>query len=369
MAAQREWFEKDYYAVLGVSQQATAKEITKEYRRLAREHHPDANAGNEKSEERFKEISAAYDVLGDEKKRTEYDEVRRLGPSGGFGGAGARPFNFDMGDGFGDAIGQMFGRSKRGGKTTGPQRGADIEASLTLDFVDAVRGITTTLHLTADAACSTCAGSGARAGTTPKACGQCGGRGSVDDNQGFFSFSSPCPSCRGSGSVIEYPCATCRGTGIEHRPREVKLRIPAGVSHGQRIRLKGRGAPGRNNGPAGDLYVECHVTTHALFGREGLNLTTQVRVSYPEAVLGATVPVSTLEGAAVSLRLKAGTTSGSRHRVKGHGIVTEKKTGDLIVTVDIVVPVGLSDEEQSAVEALHAVLRSPRQPTESAGAS
>ncbi|MSO59621.1 MAG: molecular chaperone DnaJ [Ilumatobacteraceae bacterium] len=367
MAPQREWFEKDYYAVLGVSQQATAKEITKEYRRLARQHHPDANAGNEKSEERFKEISAAYDVLGDEKKRTEYDEVRRLGPSAGFGGSGASPFNFDMGDGFGDAISQMFGRSKRGGRTTGPQRGTDIEASLTLDFVDAVRGITTTLHLTADAVCSTCTGSGARVGTMPKACGQCGGRGSVDDNQGLFSFSSPCPSCRGRGSVIEYPCATCRGTGIEHRPREVNLRIPAGVSDGQRIRLKGRGAPGRNSGPAGDLYVECHVTAHALFGREGLNLTTHVRVSYTEAVLGATVPVSTLDGAAVSLRLKAGTTSGSRHRVKGHGILTEKKTGDLIVTVNVVVPTDLSDEERSAVEALHAVLRSPRQSTESAG--
>ena len=197
MTAQREWFEKDYYQVLGVPQSATPKEITKAYRKLAREHHPDTNPGNAKSEERFKEVSAAYDVLGDDAKRTEYDEVRRMGPmagfprSGGPGGAGGS-HSFNVGsEGLGDMLGQMFGRGRRGGGTTaagGPQRGPDYEATLTLEFADAVRGLTTTLYLTTDAQCGTCAGSGSKPGTQPKVCSRCGGRGAIDDNQGVFSF-------------------------------------------------------------------------------------------------------------------------------------------------------------------------------------
>ena len=222
MAAQREWFEKDYYAILGVPDTSTPKEITKAYRKLARELHPDKNPGNAEAEERFKSVSAAYDVLGDETKRTEYDEVRRLGPMGGPGGAsGPGGFTFNMNDadvgGLDDLLGQMFGRrggGRPGGGTSsgaGPRRGADVEAELTLDFVDAARGLTTTLHLTSDAQCSTCHGSGARPGTVPKLCPQCGGRGVIDDNQGLFSFSSPCRRCGGAGTVIEDPCPTCRG--------------------------------------------------------------------------------------------------------------------------------------------------------------
>lgn len=360
MAPQREWFEKDYYAVLGVPETATAKEITKAYRKLARENHPDANAGNPAAEERFKDISAAYDVLGDEAKRKEYDEVRRLGPMG-FAGPGGGPggFRFDVGgEDLGDLLGQMFGRggAARGGGRRGqgvaPRRGADLQASLTLDFVDAVRGITTTLYLTSDAQCSTCEGTGAKPGTSPIRCPQCGGRGVVDDNQGFFSFSSPCTRCQGSGSIVEQPCGTCRGSGVEQRQREVKVRIPAGVADGQRIRLKGRGSPGRNGGPAGDLLVECHVTPHQLFGRDDTNLTLRVPITFAEAALGATIEVPTLDGPPVTLRLKPGTQSGSRHRVKGKGIATSKKTGDLIVTTDVVVPQHLSDDERAAVEAL-----------------
>ena len=367
MAAQREWYEKDYYAVLGVSKDATDKEITKAYRRLARQYHPDANPDNAKAEEKFKDISAAYEVVGDATKRVEYDEVRRLGPmSGGFGGGGRGGQNvtFDMGgEGLGDIFGQMFGRGgggRRGGNATGPQRGQDIATTLTLDFVDAAHGITTTLHLTADAQCSSCSGSGAKPGTAPKVCSACGGRGSTADNQGFFSLSTPCRSCAGNGKIIEYPCSTCRGTGIERRPREVNVRIPAGVDNGQRIRLKGRGSPGRNGGPAGDLLVECNVAPHPHFTREGLNLLTRVPVTFTEAVLGADISVPTLDGGEVSLRLKAGTQSGSRHRVKGKGIETPKSTGDLIVTVDVSVPTKLTDEERAAVESLHAVLASPR---------
>src|SRR5215204_4583468 len=262
MAAQREWCEKDYYAILGVADTATSKEITKAYRKLARELHPDKNPGNPEAEERFKAASAAYDVLGDEAKRTEYDEVRRLGPMGGGRGGPGGPggFTFNMDDanasGLGDLLGQMFGRRGAGGRSgatasgVGPRRGADVQAELTVDFVDAAHGMTTTLHLTSDAQCSTCAGSGARPGTTPKLCPQCGGRGVIDDNQGLFSFSSPCRRCGGAGTVIEDPCPTCRGSGVEKRAREVKARIPAGVNDGKTRRMKGGGGTGINGGAA-----------------------------------------------------------------------------------------------------------------------
>jgi molecular chaperone DnaJ len=369
MAAQREWYEKDYYKVLGVSETATPKDITKAYRKLARDNHPDTHPGDAAAEERFKEVSSAYDVLGDEAKRKEYDEVRKYGPvGGGFvrgGGAGDQSYNFNVGaDGLGDLLGQMFGRGRRGGGSSagaGPMRGADVEATLTLDFADAATGLTTTLHLTSDAQCTTCGGSGARPGTQPKVCSQCGGRGVVDDNQGFFSFSSPCRACAGNGVIIDNPCPGCRGSGVEHRPREVQARIPAGVADGQRIRLKGRGAPGRNGGPAGDLIVECHVAPHKLFGRDGHNLTVRVPVTFSEAALGGDIDVPTLDGSSVLLRLKPGTQSGSRHRVKGKGIVTPKHTGDLIVTVDVHVPGHLTAEQRAAVEALAAATTvSPR---------
>lgn len=366
MAAQREWFEKDYYKVLGVAEDAAPKDITKAYRKLARESHPDTHPGDAKAEERFKEISAAYDVLGDEAKRKEYDEVRRLGPgAAGFGpgGPGAGGFNFNVsGDGLGDLLGQMFGRGGgRRNSGVGPQRGADVEATLTLSFLDSAKGLTTTLHLTADAPCSTCNGSGAKPGTQPKVCSQCGGRGVIDDNQGFFSFSQPCRNCHGAGVVIEQPCGTCRGSGVEHRPREVQARIPAGVADGQKIRLRGRGAPGRHGGPNGDLIVECRVLPHHLFGRDGDNLTVRVPVTFAEAALGSEIDVPTLDGPRVTLRLRPGTASGSRHRVKGKGIETAKHTGDLIVTVDVQVPKDLTPEQRAAVEAFAAATTvSPR---------
>ncbi|HAN36590.1 MAG: molecular chaperone DnaJ [Ilumatobacteraceae bacterium] len=369
MAAQREWYEKDYYKILGVAEDADAKSITKAYRKLARDSHPDTHPGNDEAEERFKAVSGAYDVLGDEAKRKEYDEVRRLGPAGGFGGGpgGGAPggYNFNVGsDGLGDLLGQVFSRGRRGGGASaaaGPQRGADVEATLTLDFVDAAKGLTTTLHLTSDAECSTCHGSGAKPGTQPKVCSQCGGRGVLDDNQGFFSFSSPCRACGGAGVTIEQPCPTCHGTRVERRAREVQARIPAGVADGQKIRLKGRGAPGRSGGPAGDLIVECHVAAHPLFGRSGHNLTVRVPITFTEAALGGEIDVPTLDGPRVTLRLRAGTQSGSRHRVKGKGLATAKGTGDLIVTTDVQVPHHLTDEQRAALEALAAATTvSPR---------
>ncbi len=353
MTAQREWFEKDYYAVLGVAQNASAKDVTKAYRKLARQYHPDANPNNAAAEERFKEISAAYDVLGDETRRREYDEVRRLGP-GAFGGSGNGSVRFDMGDmagagGLGDLLGQMFGGGRRAGGGVGPQRGSDLEASLTIDFVDAAQGITTSLHITSEAVCSTCNGSGARPGTSPVRCSHCGGRGVSDVNQGGFAFSVPCSQCGGRGVKVEHPCGTCRGTGVEMRNREVNLRVPAGIDDGSRIRIKGRGGPGRNGGPPGDLFVVCRVTPHPMFSRDGRNLLVRVPVSFTSAALGADVAVPTLEGDTVMLRLRAGTQPGSRHRVKGRGITTNKSQGDLIVTVDVVVPTSLTDQQREAL--------------------
>ena len=369
MNPQREWFENDYYETLGVSKTASDKEIKKAYRKLASELHPDKNPGNTVAEEKFKDVSAAYDVLGEEEKRKEYDEVRSLGPVGRSGGSPGGPggFSFNVDDvggsgGLGDLLGNMFGGGggRRGGSAAGvgPRRGADIEAQLTVDFEDAVRGLETSLHLTTDAACSTCSGSGARPGTSPTVCQNCGGRGVTDDNQGFFAMTAPCQVCQGTGARIEYPCDTCRGTGIERRPREVKTRIPAGVKDGQTIRLSGRGSPGRNGGPSGDLLVQLKVMPHARFGRKGDDLTVTVPVSFAEAALGADIDVPALDGGTVKLRIKPGSQSGSRHRVKEKGVTrTTAKgpvTGSRIVTVDVVVPTELNDAQRTAVEAFAA---------------
>jgi molecular chaperone DnaJ len=364
MAAQREWFEKDYYKVLGVPSDAPAKDVTKAYRKLARQFHPDANPDDPGAEERFKEVSAAYDVLGDEAKRSEYDQVRTMGPMGGFAGPGGPGGPGGMGGSFtaddlGGLFGNLFGggapggrRGGRGPAGVGPRRGDDLEAELTLGFHDAIAGLTTTIQLASEVGCPVCGGSGARPGSTPQTCATCGGRGVNEDNQGFFSFSSPCVSCGGRGSVITDPCTQCSGSGAVHRTRDVKVRIPAGVAEGQRIRLKGRGGPGRNGGPPGDLFVLVHVTADRLFGRKGRDLTLTVPVTYPEAVLGTTVKVPTPLGGSVTIKVPAGTPSGKVLRVKGRGVETAKATGDLLVTVEVVVPTELDDAQRSAVEAL-----------------
>lgn len=359
MAPQREWFEKDYYAVLGVPSTSTAKEITRAYRKLARENHPDTNPGNKAAEDRFKELSAAYDVLGDENKRKEYDEVRRMGPMGGaFGGAG--PHFEDVGD-LSDLFANFFGaggggaggrgRQRRG---SGPQRGADLDTELTLSFDEAAKGLTTSVHLSSDVSCPTCHGTGAAPGSKPIRCSACGGRGVTDDNQGFFSFTQPCTQCKGTGNIVIDPCHPCRGTGVQRKSREIKVRIPGGVDDGQRIRLAGRGGPGRNGGPDGDLFILVHVKPHDLFGRVGRNLTIEVPITFAEAALGAAIRVPTLDGEAVAIRIPAGTNSGRTFRVKGRGIQEANATGDLLVTVDVLVPTRLSMEQKAAIEALAA---------------
>ncbi len=361
MPPQREWFEKDYYQVLGVTATATDKEITRAYRKLAKQFHPDANPG---AEDRFKEISAAYDVLGDADRRKEYDEVRRLGPMaagfGGGGGPGGFGGNFrveDLGD-LGDLFGGVFGgRGRR--RARGPQRGADREAELHLSFEDAVHGVTTSVHVPQEQRCHTCHGSGAAPGTSSHTCDRCNGRGTLDEPQGLFSLSTICPKCNGRGTLVDTPCPTCQGTGTERRNRAIKVRIPAGVEDGTRIRVKGRGEAGQGMAPPGDLFVVCRVAQHPLFGRRGRNLTLTVPITFPEAVLGGTVTVPTLQEP-VTVRIPAGTSSGTTLRVRGRGVPAGSgrngtKPGDLMVKVEVVVPTTLTDEQRAAVESLAAV--------------
>ncbi len=367
MAPQREWFEKDYYKVLGVAENVDHKEIAKAYRKLAKQYHPDANPG---SEDRFKEISAAYEVLGDEAKRKEYDEVRRMGAAGNpfanMGGAGRSGSGFTGNfrvDDLGDLLGNIFGRSGRGtgraGGTTagraggapGSSRGADLETALHLSFIDAVHGLTTTVNVTSEVTCHTCKGNGAAPGTTPVVCSVCGGRGVVQDNQGLFSFSQPCQACGGTGFRIENPCPTCHGSGVEYAARQVKVRIPAGVEDGQRIRVKGRGGAGRGGDPPGNLYVVVQVDAHKVFGRKGKDLTLTVPVTFAEAALGTTITVPTLDKP-VTLKVPAGTRSGRTFRVRGRGVPVASGVGDLLVSVEVAVPERLTPEEEKAVTAL-----------------
>jgi molecular chaperone DnaJ len=371
MAPQREWFEKDYYKVLGVAENADHKEIAKAYRKLAKQYHPDANPG---SEERFKEISAAYEVLGDETKRKEYDETRRYGAGNPFAnmgnGTGGRPGagfggNFRVDD-LGDLLGNIFGRSARttagrsaGGRSGAAQAagtpGADLETNLHLSFLDAVNGLTTTVNLTSEVSCHTCSGSGAAPGTSPVVCPICGGRGVIDDNQGMFSFSQPCTNCSGTGFKIQTPCPNCHGSGVEYSARQVKVRIPAGVEDGQRIRIKGRGGVGRHGGPPGNLYVVVQVDRHPVFGRKGKDLTVTLPVTFPEAVEGTAISVPTL-GSPVTVKIAPGTRSGQVLRVRGRGVPTAKGAGDLLVTIEVAVPTSLSEAQRAAVSELAGVL-------------
>lgn len=361
MEPQREWFEKDYYAVLGVASDASERDIKRAYKDLARKLHPDQNPGDKAAEERFKDVATAYDVLGDGEKKAAYDDVRQMvatgygpgrgrqGTSGGFDFSG---FEGGGGGGFDDLFGGLFGGGGGGRRPRGgPERGRDLETELHLEFADAAHGITTTVRFTADAVCSTCNGAGSAPGTTAARCGQCNGTGNQAVNQGPFSFSQVCAACGGRGSIITDPCGTCRGRGVEVRPREVKVRIPAGVSDGQRIRVKERGAAGLRGGPSGDLFVVVHVRPHELFGRRGNDLTVRRPISFSMAALGGDLKVPTLEGATVTIRIPPGTPSGKTLRVPGKGLAG----GALLVTVDVEIPTTLTAAQRRAVEALGSV--------------
>jgi molecular chaperone DnaJ len=356
----REYLEKDFYKVLGVPKDASTADIKKAYRKLAQKLHPDANPGDKTAEERFKEVGRAYGVLSDPKKRAEYDEARRLLGSGAFGGGfpgggfpgGGFPGGFpggtrvrveDLG-GLGDLFGNLFG----GGRSqTAARRGRDVESEVTLGFEEAVRGATIPLQLRGPAPCHTCHGSGARPGTLPRPCPTCNGRGTVTRDQGLFGLSSPCPTCQGRGSVIDDPCPTCKGRGSEIRTRELRVRIPVGVSDGATIRLKGQGEPGQAGAPAGDLIVKVHVTAHPLFGRNGQDLTITVPVTFAEAALGTELKVPTLDGP-ITLKVPPGTQNGRTFRVRGRGVpgAGRKHGGDLLVSLEVAVPEKLSRKER-----------------------
>ncbi|MGK5522368.1 molecular chaperone DnaJ [Micromonospora sp. URMC 107] len=372
----KDWIEKDFYAVLGVDKAASADDVKKAYRKLARDSHPDHNPGDPKAEERFKAASEAYAVLGDDAKRREYDELRSLFGSGAFrrgargagqpggvpfdvsdlfggatGGAGDRRFG---GAGFQDLFSSIFSGGAGGpagpAAARGPARGRDVEAEVALDFGDAVRGVTLPLTLRAPGVCDTCHGNGAKPGTQPRTCPVCHGAGVTNRNQGSFSFSEPCRNCQGVGTVVEEKCPECQGTGGVTKTRTLNVRFPAGVADGQKIRLAGRGEPGARGGPAGDLFVHVKVRPDELFGRTGDDLTLTVPVTFAEAVLGTDLRVPTLDGA-VTLRVPPGTPSGRILRARGKGVVRrDGQAGDLLVTLDVVVPARVSDEARAALE-------------------
>ncbi|MGW4051299.1 molecular chaperone DnaJ [Streptomyces sp. NPDC004779] len=368
----KDFVEKDYYKVLGVPKDATEAEIKKAYRKLARENHPDANKGDTKAEERFKEISEANDVLGDPKKRKEYDEARALFGNGGLragGPGGGGSFNFDLGDlfgggaqggaggfgggggGIGDVFGGLFSRGGGTGARTQPRRGQDIESEVTLSFTEAIEGATVPLRMSSQQPCAACSGTGDTNGT-PRVCPTCVGTGQVSRGSGGgFSLTDPCVDCKGRGLIAENPCEICKGSGRAKSSRTMQVRIPAGVSDGQKIRLRGKGAPGERGGPHGDLFVVVHVDAHPVFGRKDDNLTITVPVSYPEAALGGDIKVPTLGGPAVTLKLPAGTPNGRTMRARGKGAVRKDGTrGDLLVTVEVAVPRELDDKAREALE-------------------
>jgi molecular chaperone DnaJ len=376
----REWFDKDYYQVLGVAKNASVGEIKKAYRKLAQQFHPDAKPGDADAESRFKEISAAYDVLGDDEKRASYDRVREMGASGfggfgpGAGTAGGWPGGFgttgpdgtryvnveDIGD-LGDLFGGLFGGSRGRGRAPRTQRGTDLETTVDISFDDAMAGTTAPVKLSGHWVCRTCHGSGAAPGTSPITCPECGGSGEVVVNQGVFSMAQPCPRCGATGRLIETPCHTCHGSGSERRTRTLQVKVPAGVKDGARIRLAGKGEPGPAGGRPGDLFVRVHVRPHAVFGRKGDNLTVQLPISYPEAALGANVQVPTLNGP-VTLKVPSGTPSGKTFRVKGKGAPKKSGHGDLLVTVEVDVPGKLTKDEKELLRQLQEARRdSPRQ--------
>ena len=345
------------YETLGVAKNASADEIKKAYRKLAREHHPDASGGDEA---RFKEIQGAYDVLSDPEKRKAYDAYGSTNGRGPMGGGGPGFQDFDLGD-LGDLFGGLFGGGGGfGGRTRGPQpeRGADLQTEVHVSFEDSLRGVQVPVRADVETACHTCGGTGAEPGTAPVTCPQCGGRGVVSDSQGLFSLSHPCPRCRGNGTVIEKPCKTCRGSGRERVQKTFQVKIPAGARDGTRIRLKGRGEPGRNGGPAGDLWVVTRVAGSPIFERRGSDLIVDVPVSYADATLGASLEVPTPDGP-ISLKVPAGSQPGKLLKVKGRGAPRLKGggKGDLLARLKLTVPEKVSKKERELLEELRKVIR------------
>jgi molecular chaperone DnaJ len=344
--------KRDYYEILGVLRTASAAEIKKSYRRLAMKHHPDRNSEDADASRRFREVREAYDVLNDPDKRAAYDQfghagVRGRGGPGGPGGFSAEGFS----DIFGDVFGDIFGAGRRGRSQV--FRGADLGYELRLDLEQAVAGDETAIEVPTQISCEKCDGSGAAPGSEPAQCRTCGGIGQVRMQQGFFSIQQTCPACKGGGQVITDPCSHCHGRGRVARTRKLSVKVPAGVDDGDRIRLSGEGEAGLNGGPPGDLYVEIRVSAHKIFNREGTDLTCEVPVSFAAVTLGGEVELPTLEGH-VSLKIPPGTQSGKVFRLRGKGVTTvrDKRKGDLLATVVVETPVGLTDGQKKLLREL-----------------
>jgi molecular chaperone DnaJ len=365
---------KDYYQVLGVPASATQDEIKKKYRKLAAKHHPDKNPSDPKAAETFKEISEAYQVLGDAEKRKQYDQMRRLGAFGGFGthppggtgqrrpgatpggapGAGGFTFeDFDIGGlgGLGDIFSSMFGTGGRAGaRSRGPERGQDVEAQLSVPFRVAAQGGKVPIELEVNEECATCHGSGAAPGAKIQTCPECQGRGTISFGQGGFAVQRPCPMCLGKGSVPSERCPTCNGSGEVRVRKKMMITAPAGVDTGTKIRIKGQGGRGTHNGPPGDLLITFQVEPDRFFRREGLDLIAPVKINIAQATLGSKISVTTIDGKKVAIKIPPGTPNGKRFRVRGQGITKDNRTGDLIVEALVDVPAKLTEEQEKAMK-------------------
>src|SRR4051794_12601551 len=343
--------DRDLYSVLGVDRKASADEIKKAYRKLARQYHPDRNPDDRAAEERFKEVQAAYDTLSDPEKRRTYDAGGMFSGFGGRGfGPGAGPgggFSADLGDIFSS----VFGR-RGGGPQTATARGRDLEAEVHLSFDQAMHGAEIPVVVAKQATCGTCHGSGAKPGTAPITCPRCGGSGIDAESQGFFSISRPCPRCGGSGQVIEDPCPTCEGSGLTVQRKRYRVNVPAGVRDGSRIRVAGKGEDGPRGGPPGDLYVITRVTPSPVFKqRPDGNLEVTVPITIAEAIQGGTVEVPTLSGTK-RIRIPAGTEHGTIQRLRGEGPPKTggRGRGDILYRLEIEVPRELSGDQRKALD-------------------
>jgi molecular chaperone DnaJ len=347
------------YDTLGVKKGASADEIKKAYRKLARQHHPDTNQGDKAAEERFKQVQTAYDVLSDDEKRKAYD---RFGSTNGRAAPGPGPggVNVDFGDlgDLGDILGGIFGNvagAARGGRRTRPQpvRGADVETEVRLSFEDSLRGAEAKVPVELTVSCSQCGGTGAQPGTAPVICPECNGRGVISESQGLFALSQPCPRCRGNGTVIEKPCSKCHGSGRERRRRTFSVKIKPGVKDGTKIRLKGKGEAGAHGGPNGDLIVVTRVAKSDTYERRGDDLVVEVPVSFPTAALGGKVDVPT-PGGTVSLKIPAGSEDGKLLRIKARGAprLSGSGKGDVLARVRIQVPKRVNKKERELLEEL-----------------
>ena len=354
----------DPYKVLGVEKKASQDEIKKAYRKLARQYHPDRNQGDKKAEERFKEVGQAYDVLGDPDKRKQHDRGGFNPFAGGGAPGGAGPFGGGGADagGISDMLRDLFGQAAGGGgggraNRPRPERGRDLEAEVRISFQQAVDGAQVSLSVPQASTCATCHGTGAKPGTTPHVCPRCQGRGVESEGQGLFSISQPCSRCGGSGTVIDDPCPTCHGAGAVQSVKRYKVNVPAGVREGSRVRLAGKGEPGRRGGPPGDLYVVTHVDPSKLFTRKGDNVEVEVPLTIPEAIRGAEVEVPTLNGRK-RLRVPAGTKHGTVQRLRGEGPprLGGKGRGDVRVRFVIDVPSSLTSAQEAAVDELSKVM-------------